>query len=129
MAMVKHHSDLILCLKLQGSGIGKLCDQCNAIKLGEGKCPICDSYVRPTCLVRICNDCNYGSYKEKCIICGKLGVSDAYYCRECVILEKNVILNLKQDGCPRILNVGSSRADLFYDKKKYSVKDLKNNNH
>lgn len=29
---------------------------------GDGKCPICDSYVRPATLVRVCDECNYGSY-------------------------------------------------------------------
>lgn len=30
---------------------------------GDGKCVICDSYVRPCTLVRICDECNYGSYE------------------------------------------------------------------
>jgi hypothetical protein len=25
----------------------------------------------------------------KCVICGGLGVSDAYYCKECVLQEKD----------------------------------------
>lgn len=37
--------------------IGRLCEKC------DGKCPICDSYVRPYTLVRICDECNYGSYQ------------------------------------------------------------------
>ena len=86
---------------------------------GDGKCVICDSYVRPATLVRICDECNYGSYQARalrlaaaaaarahiacallsdsvevapvasgggsrgrtqgrCVICGGLGVSDAY---------------------------------------------------
>jgi PHD finger-like domain-containing protein 5A len=40
--------------------------------------------------VRICDECNYGSYQGRCVICGGPGVSDAYYCRECTILEKDV---------------------------------------
>ena len=51
---------------------------------------ICDSYVRPCTLVRICDECNYGSYQGRCVICGGPGVSDAYYCKECTILEKDV---------------------------------------
>jgi hypothetical protein len=46
--------------------------------------------VRPSTLVRICDECNYGSYQGRCVICGGPGVSDAYYCRECTILEKDV---------------------------------------
>ena len=36
---------------------GRLCEKC------DGKCVICDSYVRPCTLVRICDECNYGSYQ------------------------------------------------------------------
>jgi len=57
---------------------------------GDGKCVICDSYVRPCTLVRICDECNYGSYQGRCVICGGPGVSDAYYCKECTITEKDV---------------------------------------
>jgi hypothetical protein len=31
--------------------------------LGDGKCVICDSYVRPHVLVHICDECNYGSFE------------------------------------------------------------------
>jgi len=57
---------------------------------GDGKCVICDSYVRPATLVRICDECNYGSYAGRCVICGGVGVSDAYYCKECTVQEKDV---------------------------------------
>lgn len=60
--------------------------------VGDGKCVICDSYVRPCTLVRICDECNYGSYQGRCVICGGPGVSDAYYCKECTIMEKDVRL-------------------------------------
>lgn len=61
---------------------------------GDGKCVICDSYVRPSTLVRICDECNYGSYQGRCVICGGPGVSDAYYCKECTIMEKDVSLTV-----------------------------------
>ena len=61
---------------------------------GDGKCVICDSYVRPCTLVRICDECNYGSYQGRCVICGGPGVSDAYYCKECTITEKDVSVNV-----------------------------------
>ena len=51
---------------------------------------VCDSYVRPATLVRICDECNYGSYAGRCVICGGVGVSDAYYCKECTVQEKDV---------------------------------------
>jgi hypothetical protein len=66
------------------TAIGRLCEKC------DGKCPICDSYVRPATLVRICDECNYGSYEGRCVICGGVGVSDAYYCKECTLQEKDV---------------------------------------
>lgn len=108
---------------------------------GDGKCVICDSYVRPCTLVRICDECNYGSYQGRCVICGGPGVSDAYYCKECTIQEKDVSLPapkppfnpmkpfsrlcsvfLQRDGCPKIVNLGSSKTDLFYERKKYGFK-------
>lgn len=66
------------------AAIGRLCEKC------DGKCPVCDSYVRPATLVRVCDECNYGSYEGRCVICGGIGVSDAYYCKECTLLEKDV---------------------------------------
>ncbi|KAB1225623.1 PHD finger-like domain-containing protein 5B [Morella rubra] len=53
------------------------CEKC------DGKCVICDSYVRPCTLVRVCDECNYGSFQGRCVICGGVGISDAYYCKEC----------------------------------------------
>lgn len=103
--MSKHHPDLILCRKLPGIAIGRLCEK------DDGKCPICDSYVRPATLVRICEECNFGSSGGKCIICGGQGVSDAYYCAECTRLEKD------RDGCPKVVNIGTSRTDLAYLRK------------
>ena len=118
--------------------------------------PVCDSYVRPETLVRICDECNFGTYGGRCIICGSpgedfvfyispypphppaqyahsarffvdfcryshvvlslspsyLGISDAYYCAECTRLEKD------RDGCPKIVNLGASRTDLFYERRR-----------
>lgn len=105
--MAKHHPDLIMCRKQIGISIGRLCDKC------DGKCVICDSYVRPTVLVRICDECNYGTNQNRCLICNSIGTSDAYYCKECVQLEKD------RDGCPKIINLGSVRVDQFYERKKY----------
>ncbi|GIX63753.1 translation initiation factor IF-2, putative [Babesia caballi] len=103
----KHHPDLIMCRKQPGIAIGRLCDKC------DGKCPICDSYVRPCTLVRICDECNYGTNQGRCVICSGPGVSDAYYCKECCQCEKD------RDGCPKIVNLGSAKTDLFYERKKY----------
>lgn len=89
-----------MCRKLPGISLGRLCEKC------DGKCVICDSYVRPATLVRICDECNYGSYMGKCVICGNNGISDASYCKECTMQEKD------RDGCPKIVNLGSSKTDL-----------------
>eukprot|EP00827_Trimyema_finlayi_P003894 TRINITY_DN373_c0_g1_i2.p3 TRINITY_DN373_c0_g1~~TRINITY_DN373_c0_g1_i2.p3 ORF type:complete len:118 (+),score=31.21 TRINITY_DN373_c0_g1_i2:66-419(+) len=105
--MAKHHPDLIMCRKQPGIAIGRLCEKC------DGKCVICDSYVRPFTLVKICDECNYGSYQGRCTICGGPGISDAYYCKECVQMEKD------RDGCPKIINLGSAKTDLFYERKKH----------
>ena len=32
-------------------------------------------------MVRICDECNYGSYEGRCVICGGMGISDAFYCK------------------------------------------------
>ena len=105
--MSRHHPDLVMCRKQPGISIGRLCDKC------DGKCPVCDSYVRPTTLVRICDECSFGNYQNKCVVCGGEGISDAFYCFECTRLEKD------RDGCPKIINLGSSRTDLFYQKKNF----------
>ncbi|KAF6174093.1 hypothetical protein GIB67_020275 [Kingdonia uniflora] len=65
--MAKHHPDLIMCRKKPGIAIGRLCEKC------DGNV-ICDSYVRPCTLVRVCDECNYGSFQGRCVICG--GVSN-----------------------------------------------------
>ena len=57
---------------------------------GDGRCPICDSFVRPHAQVRVCDECNYGSFANRCCVCGLAGVADAYYCKECVQQEKDV---------------------------------------
>jgi hypothetical protein len=62
--------------------------------------------VRPTTLVRICDECSFGNYQNKCVVCGGEGISDAFYCFECTRLEKD------RDGCPKIINLGSSRTDV-----------------
>jgi len=103
--MAKHHPDLLMCRKQSGVAIGRLCDKC------DGRCVLCDSHVRPAGLVKICDECNYGAAQGRCIICGGKGSSDAFYCRECVQLEKD------RDGCPRIINLGQSKMDLVYERK------------
>lgn len=103
--MAKHHSDLIMCMKQQGTSIGKLCDKC------DGRCVICDSYIRPTKLVRICDECDFGANNNKCLICASNASNEAYYCKSCVTLEKD------REGCPKIINLGMAKKDYIFDKK------------
>ncbi|KNB42752.1 hypothetical protein JH06_5315 [Blastocystis sp. subtype 4] len=106
--MAKHHPDLVMCRKLPGTGTILLV-------VSVKSCVICDTYVRPYTLVHICDECNYGSYQGRCVICGGPGVSDAYYCKECTVMQKDV-------SCPKIVNIGTAKTDMFYEQKKYGFK-------
>jgi len=108
--MARHHTDLVMCRKQIGTIIGLVCDKC------DGKCPICDSHVHPEVPVHICDECAFGTNEKRCIVCGQPGRAEAYYCHECVLLEKD------RDGCPRIQNLGASKLDLHYERKKYGMK-------
>ena len=66
------------------AALGRLCDKC------ADKCVICDSFVRPTTPVHVCDECNFGASCGRCVICGAPGSSDAYYCKECTQQEKDV---------------------------------------
>lgn len=141
--MAKHHPDLVMCRKQPGIAIGRLCEKCKfdrletcsdiigtrrlttafallfqlmLLILGDGKCVICDSFVNPHTLVHVCDECNYGSFEGRCVVCGNPAVTDAYYCRECVQQEKD------RDGCPKVVNLGATKTDLFYERKKYGFK-------
>ena len=59
--MAKHHPDLVFCRKQPGIALGRLCEKC------DGKCVVCDSYVRPHVLVRVCDECNYGSFEVRIV--------------------------------------------------------------
>ncbi|XP_051912578.1 uncharacterized protein LOC127594866 [Hippocampus zosterae] len=107
--MAKHHPDLIMCRRLPGTAIGQLCDRC------DGRCVICDSYVRPAQLVRICEECNFGSSQGRCIVCNAPGKGDAYYCKACVQLERD------RDGCPRVINLGATKVDFIYERRRYGA--------
>ena len=45
----------------------------------------------------------------RCLICGGRGAHEAFYCRSCVLLEKD------RDGCPRITNTSARRRDVHYN--------------
>lgn len=113
-SMSRHQLDLVVCSRLPGTRVGVLCSKC------DGRCPTCDSYVNPQHVVRVCDDCSFGSLADTCIICGNAAkpgeaMHDAYYCTQCCLLERD------RDGCPRVLNVGVSRSDNFYQQKKKGI--------
>lgn len=73
-----------MCRKQPGIAPGRLCEKC------DGKCVICDSYVRPLVLVRVCDECAFGGGAGRCVICSAPGAADAFYCKECTQQEKDV---------------------------------------
>jgi PHD finger-like domain-containing protein 5A len=87
------NSESRTCSNIQGRNKGQLCRRC------EGGCPSCGSFVGGTVEARICDNCFYELKEERCIKCLSRNITrTAYYCRECVSLEKD------RDGCPRIIN-------------------------
>ncbi|KAJ7602075.1 hypothetical protein DFH06DRAFT_1024255, partial [Mycena polygramma] len=38
-------------------------------------------------------------------------IAYVYYCAECTRLEKD------RDGCPKLVNLGAGRTDLFYQRR------------
>ena len=57
-------------------------------------------------------------HEEIYILTCRKGISDAYYCAECTRLEKD------RDGCPKIVNLGASRTDLFYERRRLGESSL-----
>lgn len=95
-----------------GKSFGLLCQLC------DGRCPICDSMVNSEAKVRICDGC--ALIRKRCILCDirlddSKFVLEAYYCLECVLQEKH------REGCPRITNVGSTKADNVFLRKKKAI--------
>lgn len=93
----------MICLRQPGITPGQLCTKC------DGKCPLCDSFVNPAVPVRICDECAFNTGK-RCIVCGMPATVPAFYCRECVRLERD------RDGCPVIQNIGTNRADYYFSR-------------
>jgi PHD finger-like domain-containing protein 5A len=142
--MAKHNPDLIMCRKQPGIGtllswVVRCCSHWPPLRemygtgdglmgVGDGKCVICDSYVRPATLVRICDECNFGSFQGKCTICGGPGISDAYYCKECTVQEKDVTPCECVDVCsvmdvPR-LSTWDRRGQICFTNARNTVRSL-----
>jgi PHD finger-like domain-containing protein 5A len=107
-----HQADLVMCRKQPGIGTASVCPT------HDGRCVACDSFVEKklVALVRICDDCSYGSFATRCVVCGGRGVNKAYFCKDCVALEKD------REGCVKIINLGASRVDSHYAEKRYGTK-------
>ena len=80
----KYHHDLTLCRKMSGISIGRVC------ATHDGRCVLCDSFVDMETKTRICDECGLGPSQGRCIVCNAPGASDAYYCRICSLMEKDV---------------------------------------
>ena len=109
LKMARNQPDLLTCGNRPSPELAKLCDVC------EGRCPICDSHSNLTTPLHICGDCSFGELKDRCIICSSPATHIAMCCRDCVLLGKD------RDGCPRVINVGISRNDRTYERKRITV--------
>ena len=107
--MAKHNPDLVLCRKQPGVSIGRVCEKC------DGICCICHSFVNPSVPVQVCDACS-SSATPKCVICGSVATTEAFYCRECVQLGQD------REGCPNAVNLGSTRTDWLYDRRKFKTR-------
>lgn len=45
-----------------------------------------------------------------------------WWCSVCPSPNSHPLFFLQRDGCPKIVNLGSSKTDLFYERKKYGFK-------
>jgi PHD finger-like domain-containing protein 5A len=128
MSHAKHHADLIMCRRQPGTHFGYLCHVC------EGRCVLCDSYIRPAAPVRLCSSCYFTSFNAasrpsvssttpshtshnvnnpRCVICNAPdATSQAFYCKECVVMERD------RDGCPKVVNMSSAKLDAWYERQK-----------
>lgn len=109
--MARHQKDLYLCRNQPGDTQALLCHHC------DGKCIICDSYANPQTIVRMCDECAFRQkeLKGRCLICNGAASNPAYYCRECVLLERD------RDGCPKVKNIAPQRRDSHHERKKFQV--------
>jgi PHD finger-like domain-containing protein 5A len=108
--MARHQKDLYMCRNQPGQSPGYLCQHC------DGRCPVCDSHANQEALVKLCDECavRQQNKKGRCVICGAAGECLAYYCHECVLVERD------RDGCPRVKNVSNQRRDAHHEAKKYA---------
>uniref|UniRef100_A0A8C8UGF9 Uncharacterized protein n=1 Tax=Peromyscus maniculatus bairdii TaxID=230844 RepID=A0A8C8UGF9_PERMB len=61
------------------------------------------------CLVRMRDECNYGSCHSCCVICGDPMVSDRERERE-------------RENCSKLVILGNPKTDLFYERKQKGFK-------
>jgi PHD finger-like domain-containing protein 5A len=113
--MARHAKDIYLCRNVAGTTVGRLCDNC------DGRCVVCDSHANQAEAVLICDECAFRQSDNpklgggRCIICGGNGKHEAFYCAECVMLERD------RDGCPRVKNISTQRQDVRNEQKRYAA--------
>lgn len=80
-------------------------------------------------LERSCQSWSQFSVKISIIFSNKSGCFRLYCAQEqlsefseLVMGFMNLCVCLQRDGCPKIINLGSAKTDLFYERKKYGFK-------
>jgi PHD finger-like domain-containing protein 5A len=86
---------MTMCRRFAGVSPGMLCAE------HQGRCVVCKSYNEMVSIVRVCDECAFAKEEEaRCIVCGRPKATEvAYYCKYCVLLEKD------RDGCPKITSM------------------------
>lgn len=111
--MARHQQDLVLCRQQPGVAPGYLCNAC------DGRCPICDSHANQELLVHVCDECAFRQHAERkegrCVICSNRASNPAYYCHQCVLLERD------RDGCPKVKNLSIQKRDYHHTAKTFQA--------
>ncbi|KAK9932218.1 hypothetical protein M0R45_019464 [Rubus argutus] len=104
----KHHPDLIMCQNQQRSE-----DCAKSVMVS-----VC--FVILWCVLAHLFGSSMSATMDRSrggVSCAEGLIPDAYYCKECSQLEKD------RDGCPKILNVGTTYKNIsIYERKKYGFK-------
>ncbi|VDL99697.1 unnamed protein product [Schistocephalus solidus] len=110
--MAKHHPDLIFCRKQPG--VCKLLVMENALYV----IPMCAQYVMNVITVHIKAAVSF------VVVLGSpmLITADSALSWKKMYVHPIYLTRIQRDGCPKIVNLGSAKTDLFYERKKYGFK-------
>ncbi|KAF8686797.1 hypothetical protein HU200_043407 [Digitaria exilis] len=87
--MAKHHPDLIMCRKAAWhSPFGRLCEKCDEWSSATP--------MYACTLVRVCDECNYGSFQAVRLL-RRCGTQTAYYCKRKCTQQR------RTGTCPKIV--------------------------